>query len=65
MWIDGTEPRPLVDTGEYEISALDPEAHPDYYEIYERHVKDYVFNDAEKERLTHARQRRLKRNRAI
>ena len=65
MWIDGTEPRPLVDTGEYEISALDPEAHPDHYEIYERYVKDYVFNDAERARLTLTRQRRLKRNRAI
>ena len=65
MWIDGTEPRPLIEAGEYEISALDPEAHPDHYEIYERHVKDYVFNDAERERLTPTRQRRLKRNRAI
>ena len=65
MWIDGTEPLPLVETGDYEISALDSEAHPDHYEIYERHVKDYVFNDAEKMRLTASRRRRSERNRAM
>ena len=65
MWIDGTEPLPLVETGDYEISALDSAAHPDHYEIYERHVKDYVFNDAEKMRLTASRRRRSERNRAM
>ena len=65
MWIDGTEPLPLVESGDYEISALDSEAHPDHYEIYERYVKDYVFNDAEKMRLTASRRRRSERNRAM
>ena len=65
MWIDGTEPLPLVESGEYEISALDSEAHPDHYEIYERDVKDYVFNAAERIRLTASRRRRSERNRAM
>ncbi len=60
MWVDGTEPAPL-EPGEYKINALDSKAHPDQYEIYERHVQSYVFNESEQKKLAPVRRRRRAR----
>ena len=56
MYLDGTEPEPIF---EYEISAVDTAAHPYIYEIYARDVQSCSFDEAEREKLMPARQRRL------
>lgn len=56
MYLDGTEPKPIF---EYQISAVDTDAHPNIYEIYERDVQSCSFDEAEREKLMPARQRRL------
>ncbi len=56
MYLDGTKPEPIF---EYQISAMDTAAHPYIYEIYERDVQSCSFDEAEREKLMPARQRRL------